>query len=900
MAKKEVYALSKQELFSELRTSEKGLSISEAKTRFSRSGPNEIGSGMRVSAISVLAQQFKNFMIYVLLVAALISAYTPGNEKEAYVILGIIFFVVILGFFEEYKASKDMEALQNLNPKKARVLRNGKKQEVLAREIVPGDVIVLERGDIVPADARIISCQDVKVDESILTGESMHVAKQDSVLKGRVSLADQANMVFSGTHILSGEAHAVVYRTGAYTETGKISVMLANVEQDITPLQKRLNKLTKQITFAVFLVCIFIFALGLFRGQPWEILLLISLGVLVAGMPESLPAVVTVALALGVKRMAKQKAILKKLPAVETLGATTVICTDKTGTLTQNKMVIENIFTMDDEITVTGAGYSPEGLFLREDVEVDPTSHKTLSKLIEVGVLCNNSYLKKKHEWIIDGEPTEGALVVLAKKAGIHKEHFEKNYSKIKEHAFDSVRKSMSTVHMFKNKPVVYSKGAPEKILAKCTKYLHKGKIRSFTKKDKETIMLKNEEYAKKGLRVLALAFKEHKGKNMEVHKVEAGLTFVGLVSIRDPPEPSAYESIKMCQEAGIRVVMITGDNPHTAQAIAEDLGIFRKENIVLTGDDVDSLSEGEIARLLDSVAVFARVTPEHKLKIVEKFQLQGHIVSMTGDGVNDAPALKKADIGVAMGRTGTDVAKESADMIILDDNFTTIANAVKEGRVIFENIRKFVYYAMVGGFSAVILMLVSSLIGTAPVLTALMILFVNLITGDFPAFGLCVEKADKNIMKKRPRDVKEGILSDFVLLKMAELLPLITLGSLVLFMMFTIQGASLAKAQTVVFAALVCFQLFNVFNAKSWNDSVLTMKTFRNHVMLIGVAISLVLLILTVHWAPAQAIFGTVSLTFVEWLMVVAMASSVLFFREIEKTIVKAEVRERKKLFVE
>jgi Ca2+-transporting ATPase len=898
MVKKEVYNLSLEEIYSDLRTSQSGLAVSEAKKRFARSGPNEIGGSFRVSAVSVLAQQFKNFMIYVLLVAALISAYTPGNEKEAYVILGIILFVVILGFFEEFKASKDMEALQNLNPKKARVLRNGKKEEIVARELVPGDVIVLERGDIVPADARIISCQDIKIDESVLTGESMHVSKKDIVLKGKISLADQINMVFAGTTILSGEAHAVVFRTGLYTETGKISVMLATVEQDVTPLQKRLNRLTKQITFAVFLVCIFIFTLGLFRGQPWEILLLISLGVLVAGMPESLPAVVTVALALGVKRMAKQKAILKKLPAVETLGATTIICTDKTGTLTQNKMVIENIFTMDDEVTVTGAGYTPEGLFLREDLEIDPKSHRTLSKLIEIGVLCNNSYLKKKHDWIIDGEPTEGALVVMAKKAGIHKEHFEKNYSKVKEHAFDSVRKYMSTVHIYKNKPVVYAKGAPEKILLKCTKYLYKGKIRNFTKKEKYRVFLQNQQYAQKGLRVLALAFKEHKGKNMEVHSVESDLIFVGLVSIRDPPEPSAYESIKMCQEAGIRVVMITGDNPHTAQAIAEDLGIFKKEYIVLTGDDLDSLSEGELNRLLDSVAVFARVTPEHKLKIVERFQNQGHVVAMTGDGVNDAPALKKADIGVAMGRTGTDVAKESADMIILDDNFTTIANAVKEGRVIFENIRKFVYYAMVGGFSAVILMLVSSLIGTAPVLTALMILFVNLITGDFPAFGLCVEQADKNIMKKRPRNVKEGILSDFVLLKIAELLPLITFGSLLLFMVLMTQAASLAKAQTVVFATLVSFQLFNVFNAKSWDESILNRRFFTNHVMLLGVAISLVLLVVTVHWIPAQLIFGTVSLTFLEWVMVIGMASSVLFFREIEKTIIKAEVTERKKMF--
>lgn len=899
MGEKEVYNQTEEEIFSSYRTTSSGLNISESKKRLDKYGVNEIGEESKVSAISVLAQQFRNFMIYVLFTAAIISAYTD-NEKETYVLLGIIFFVVALGFFEEFKASKDMEALQNLNPKKARVLRNGKKIEILTKEIVIGDVIVLERGDVVPADARIIQSEGIKVDESVLTGESMHVTKNSDTLTGKISLAEQSNVLFAGTQILSGEAKAVVVRTGKYTEMGKISVMLASVKQDITPLQKRLNRLTKQITFGVFLVCIFIFALGIARGQPWEVLLLISLGVLVAGMPESLPAVVTVALALGVKRMAKQKAILKKLPSVETLGATTVICTDKTGTLTQNKMVIENIYTMDDEITVTGAGYSPEGMFLREKEEVNPKSHKTISKLIEVGVLCNNSYLKKKKEWYIDGEPTEGALVVLAKKAGVHKENFEKNYQKLKEHSFDSVRKSMSTVHMYKKKAIVYSKGAPERIVEKCKFYLHNGKILKLNKKEQKKILDKNEEYAKKGLRVLALAYKEHKTKKYEAHHVEKDLIFVGLVSIRDPPEPSTYESIKMCQEAGIRVVMITGDNPHTAQAIAEELGIFQKDNIVMTGDELDQSSNLTIKTKLHSVTVFARVTPEHKLKIVDLLQQQGHVVAMTGDGVNDAPALKKANIGVAMGRTGTDVAKESSDMIILDDNFTTIANAVKEGRTIFENIRKFVYYATVGGFSAVILMLISSLIGTQAVLTALMILFVNLITGDFPAFGLCVEQSDKNIMKKRPRDVKEGILSDFVLLKIAELLPLITLGSLLLFMIVLSQGAELAKAQTIVFATLVCFQLFNVFNAKTWDESILNKRFFANKVMLIGVAISFILLLLVVHWIPAQNIFGTVSLNLIDWIMVIGMSSSVLLFREIEKTIVKAEMKERKKMFVD
>lgn len=897
MEKRGWYSEAESAIFSNLKSSKEGLTLEEAEIRLIKNGPNEISAKKKTSVLKVFLRQFKSFIIIIFLAAAIISS-IMGHKSETLVISIIIVFVVLLGFFEEYKASRDMQALQSFSPKKAKVLRDGKKIEVLSSSIVVGDIILLERGDLVPADCRLIEVTNLKIDESILTGESAPVQKSNLLLGEGLSLSSQSNMVFGGTLVLNGHGQGIVVEIGINTEIGKVSKLIGEIEEAQTPLQQRIDRLSKQISVVVFILCIAIFFIGIYKGQEWEVMLLLTLGVLVSGIPEGIPTMIAVALAVGVKKMAKQKAIIKRLPAVESLGATTIICTDKTGTLTQNKMVVENIYTMDTEINITGAGYEPSGLFLKEQAEIDPKKHKTLAKLIEIGVMCNNAELKHENEeWSISGESTEGALIVMAKKAGIHKEVYEKDFKKLKEHPFDPIRKCMSTVHSLKNKPIVYTKGAPEVLLKKCTNYLCQGKIKRMTKREVALILKKNEDFAKCGLMVLGLAYKEHKGKDMELKRVENGLTFAGLVSIRDPPEPNAKGSIELCRDAGIKVVMITGDNEITARVIATELGMMSSKDIVLTGSQLDKMSEQDLLKIIDHVAVFARTTPEHKMKIVTLFQKEGHIVAMTGDGVNDAPALKKADIGVAMG-SGTEVAKEASEIVLLDDNFTTIVNAVREGRAIYSNIRKFIYFALVGGFAEVILMVLSILLGAKPVLTALMILFVNLVTGDLPSIGLCVEKPDKKIMKQPPRNVKEGILSDYLLLKIAELLPLIVFGTLTVYMYeILFAGGSVFKAQTMAFATLIFFELFHVLNAKSWEESVMSKRFFDNPIMLLGILASILLTVLVITWGPAQEIFGTVALGVGEWAIVILMASSVLIFREVEKTIVNIEIKERDKL---
>ncbi len=875
-----------------------GLSSVEAQKRIQQYGYNVSAEEKKVSAIEILLRQFKSFIIYVLIFASLVS-FVMGNRTEFFVITAIILFIILISFFEEYKATKEMEALKKLTPKKARVLRDDKEEEISADEIVPGDIIILKRGDIIPADARILKSSNLKVDESTITGESVAVSKIDSPIKGKAILSEQKNMVFASSPVINGSAFCVVVKTGRETEIGKISEMVKGVKVELTPLQKRLDKLGKQFSIVVLIICSFILIVGILRGQSWESMLLLAVAVAVSGIPESLPAVIGVALAIGVKRMAKQGAIIRRLPAVETLGTCTVICTDKTGTLTQNKMVIEKIFTFDSEINVTSSGLAPEGLFMREKEVIKPLKHRVLSKILEIGTLCNNSnLLKKDEEWCIEGDSTDGALIVLAKKAGIDKSDFHKKFPRIHEHPFDSERKCMSSVHMVMNKPIVYAKGAPEMLINKSSFYLKGGKIKKINEEIRKQILSKTEEYASKGLRVLGLAYKEHKGKTFELKHVESSLIFVGLVSMRDPPEESVYGSVKLCKEAGTKVVMITGDNEVTALSVAKELGIYEEGNEMLTGQRLDKMSEKEFMKIVEDVTVYARTTPRHKLRIVEVLQKKGHIVAMTGDGVNDAPALKKADIGVAMGRCGTEVAKEASEMILRDDNFSTIVSAIKEGRTIYSNIRKFIYYLLAGNFSEVIIIFIAAVIGILPPLTPLMILFINLVTSDFPAFGLCLEKPSENIMKQKPRDPKEGILSDYIFLKIGSVVPWIVLGTIALYMWeLVVKQGTVPKAQTIAFTTLIVFELFHVFNAKSFNDAIFSKRIFSNPALFLGWFASVIFTLLVIYWGPAQKIFGTVALGLGEWFSIILISSVIIFFVEIQKTIISSEIKEREKM---
>ncbi|MFH1589556.1 MAG: HAD-IC family P-type ATPase [archaeon] len=892
------HELSIEVVMSKLSTTKSGLNDSEAEKRVKQFGENISAKEEKTSVIKILLRQFKSFIIYILIAAAVISGII-GNHVEFIIITAIVLFIVLLSFFEEYKATREMESLKKLTPKITKVIRNNKEIQINSSELVPGDIIILTRGDLVPADARVIESTNLQVNESALTGESMPITKTEKILSEKTSLAERKNMVYTGGQVINGHGICVIVETGKNTELGKIASMVKDTREELSPLQKRLDKLGKQFSYSVIAICILIIILGLLRGDGLNNLLLLAVAVAVSGIPESLPAVIGVALAIGMKRMAKQNAIIKRLAAVETLGTCTVICTDKTGTLTQNKMVIENIWTYGSEVEVSGNGFQPEGIFLKEKLQINPTENKNISKILEIGILCNNANLKKEEdeEWKIEGESTEGALVVLAKKAGIEKDQMHKDFPRVHEHPFDSDRKCMSSVHLVRNQHIAYAKGAPERILKRSEYYLENGKIKTLTKKIKEEIIEKNEEYASKGYRVIGLAYKEHKG-NFDIKNVEKNLIFAGLVSIRDPPEPSALEAIKLCEEAGIKVIMITGDNPLTAKAVAKELNILTEGQQVITGDELDKLTDDQYLEVVDKISVYARVTPKHKLRVIKALQDRGEIVAMTGDGVNDAPALKKADIGVAMGLCGTEVAKEASEMIIKDDNFSTIVYAVKEGRTIYNNIQKFIYYLLPGNFSEVLLILIATIAGLFPPLTPIMILFINLVTSDIPALGLCLEKPDKTIMQQKPRNPKEGILTNYILLKISQVVPIIVLGTIGLYMWtLTVKQADIATAQTVAFVTIILFELFHVFNAKSFNNTIFSKDTFNNKTLFLGYAASIVATLTVLYFEPARRIFGTVPLTINQWIPIIIMSLSVVFFVEIQKIIINSEIEEHKNI---
>jgi P-type Ca2+ transporter type 2C len=892
----EYYKKSIQSVFDELTTSQDGLSNKEVETRIKQFGYNEIKSEKKDSVFKIFLRQFKSFVIWVLGVTAFISLMLSHNI-EFLVIMMIILFILLLNFFMEYKAAKDMDALIKLTPKRSIVIRNGEKIKVSSVYLVPGDIIFLKRGDAVGADARIIESNGLKIDESTLTGESISVNKNSDILIDTLPLGDRLNTVFAGTHVTSGHCTAVIVSTGENTEFGSVSKLIKGIKHETTPLQKRLDKLTKQISLFAVVLAIISFFVGLLHGVSWGNMLIFSMAIIVAGIPESLPTVVAVTLASGVKKMAKENAIVKRIPAVETLGTCSVICTDKTGTLTQNKMLIENIFTSDTELDVTGEGYTPKGLFLKDKKVINVKKHKTISKILEIGMLCNNSDLKQdKKEWIVDGEPVEGALVVLAKKAGFEKLEYHTKFKRKTEHPFDPDRKLMSVVHTYKGKDFVYTKGAPEMLLKKAHYYLHNGEIIPLDKKAKENFIKKNSQYASKGLSVLGLAFKEHTGSH-SITNVENKLVFVGLVSIRDPPHTNVKSSIEECKGAGIKVVMITGDNEITAKAIASELGIFDEKSTLLTSTQLNKLSDDEFEKIIENVTVYARATPSQKLRIVETFQKVGHVVAMTGDGVNDAPALKKSDIGIAMGESGTEVAKASSELILKDDNFTTIVKAIEGGRTIYDNIRKFIYYLLVGSLSEVLLIMLAVIVGVNLPLTALMILFINLVTSEFPALGLSVEKANENIMKQRPRNPKEGILSDFVIMRILGTTPIIILGALSLYIWEMFTTANLAKAQTIVFATIIMFELFHAFNAKCWNSSIINKRIFSNVYVIFGVLLAFILTLLVIYLPTLQDVFGTVALNTFDWVLITLVSSSIILFVELKKYALKIEINERKKL---
>ncbi|QGG47969.1 calcium-transporting P-type ATPase, PMR1-type [Heliorestis convoluta] len=867
-----------------------GLKEKVVKNRRALVGPNRIAEAMKEPLWKKLIQQFQDFMILVLLGATIFSFFL-GETIDALTILAIVIMNAILGFVQEYRAEKSLEALKKLTAPEAKVLRDGQVKTIAAEEIVPGDILFLESGDRVPADLRLIEVTELKVDEAALTGESIAVRKECGFIdEEETSLGDRYNMAFSGTMVTQGRGKGIVVGTAMDTEMGHIAHLIESVDQEMTPLQRRLEQLGKTLVALCLFVCTLVVLIGLWQGEPIYRMLLVGVSLAVAAIPEGLPAIVTIALAIGVQKMIKNRAIIRKLPAVETLGCATVICSDKTGTLTQNEMTVREIFLPGPmgTVMVEGQGYEPIGAFrVRGEIL---KNKKPVTELLQAATLCNNAYLKspqpsflgaKKGTWQGQGDPTEVALMVLSAKAGIYRENVEKEYRRIKELPFDSTRKRMAVIVEDRRKRFFsYVKGAPEQVLQRCASVQMEGKRELLTDEDKDSLMAISEKMGQKALRVLALAYRplppiEH--NEDDASRAEESLIFLGFVGMMDPPRSGVQEAVKSCQRAGIKTIMITGDHPVTALAIARELHIAKGSEEVVKGHELDQMGPRELAERVERTAVFARVSPAHKLRIVRAFKERGHVVAMTGDGVNDAPAVKEADIGISMGRTGTDVTKEASSMVLADDNFVTIAGAVRQGRAIYDNIRKFIRYLLSCNTGEVLVMFLASLMAMPLPLLPVQLLWVNLVTDGLPAMALGLEKAEKDVMERSPRHPRESIFSRGLAKKILFWGTYCGIATLAVFA-YGIYLGDLDLARTMAFCTLTFFQLFYVFECRSERYSIFELGWTSNPYLIGAVALSALMQIAVVYVPPLQAIFQTVPLEATHWLVILFFAGGWLF----------------------
>ncbi len=870
-----------------------GLSQDGVRDRLVQDGYNELSEKKGVSHITLFLNQFKDFMVLVLMAATLVSGLL-GEYLDAITIVAIIVMNGVLGFIQEFRAERSLRALKELSAPNAKVLREGTVQQIPARELVPGDVIVLESGDRIPADVRFLEANALYVEESALTGESVPVSKMTDALAGDdIPLGDQKNIGFMGTMVTRGTARGIIVRTGMATEMGKIADLIQNTETMETPLQHRLEQLGKILIAVAIGLTIMVVVAGIMHGQPAYGMFLAGVSLAVAAIPEGLPAIVTIALALGVQRMIKRKAIVRKLPSVETLGCASVICSDKTGTLTQNKMTVTHVWLGGDVMEVTGEGYEPNGNIITSGTPIDLRNNLMLRRMLQIGVLCNNAALveevpestKKKSAkeaikpvWSIQGDPTEGALVVLGAKGGITRGSLDGLYNRVGEIPFDSERKRMSVLVQHQGGRLIYTKGAPDVIADKCAYILWDGKVIPFTSTLKQKVLAANEGMARSALRVLGLAYKELKAADREdsVSELESGLVFVGLTGMIDPPRKEVRDAIATCRRAGIKTVMITGDHQSTAEAIAKQLGMLPANGQVVNGQQLAAMSDEELEAASPSIYVYARVSPEHKLRIVKALQRQGHVVAMTGDGVNDAPAIKAADIGIAMGISGTDVTKEASALVLSDDNFATIVAAIEEGRGIYENIRKFIRYLLASNVGEILTMFLAMMAGLPLPLIPIQILWVNLVTDGLPAMALGVDQAEKDLMQHKPRGSKENIFArrlGWKIISRGILIGVCTLAAFWIALRDNPSSATnLVHAQTVAFATLVMAQLIHVFDCRS-SRSIFHRNPLQNKYLVLAVISSLVLMLGVLYIEALQPIFKTVPLGTMDWLIVLIFA---------------------------
>ncbi len=858
-----------KEIFIGLKTSEKGLQKDEAAVRLQEYGPNQIEEISKMTGFRIFLDQFRSPIVWVLIAAIIVSAILK-EYVDVGVIAAIVILNAILGFFQEYKAEKAIEHLKKLVSLKANVLRNNKEEEINAADLVPGDIILVQTGDKVPADARLIDSINLQTQEASLTGESVPVKKKIARFSRFLPVGDRTNMIFSSTIVTSGRAKAVVTGTGMKTEIGRIADLIQTTESPPTPLQKQLAHLSIWLGILVIIIALIVFGMGVLHGNELLVMFMAAIALAVAAIPEGLPAVVTISLALGIQKMTKRNALMRKLPSMETLGACTVICSDKTGTLTHNEMTVKKIFANDNIISVSGTGYSPKGKFSH-----DP---KKFDILLRAGALNNDAVVRKKDgAWEVLGDPTEAALLVSAKKAGINIESLKQKMKRKSEIEFTSERKRMTTIHKANSKRFAYTKGAPEEVIKLCDRVLINGQLKRMSRSYKERILSVNSKFASQALRVLGFAFKPLQAVEA-AGNVEKDMVFLGLQAMIDPPRPEVRQAIEKCRTAGIKVIMVTGDHIGTAKAIAKEIGITGK---AITGKEIGESSYWKAN--VQNIGVYARVNPIHKVHIIEALKRKGHIIAMTGDGVNDAPALKKADLGISMGTTGTDVAKEASDMVLADDNFASIVSAVEQGRVIFDNIKKFVEYLLSSNMGEVLTVLTAVLFGLPLPVIALQLLWINLVTDGAPALALSVEPAEEGIMKRKPRKVQEKIVNVrrgiFILL-----IGLIMMAGTLAAFEIANPELDLVYAQTIAFTTLMMFQMFNVVNQRSEDKSVFKIGFFRNKWLLWAVLLSVGLQIVVVYVPFLNELFSTVPLNPLDWLWVVGISASVLVFGEIVK----------------
>jgi P-type Ca2+ transporter type 2C len=881
------YRMTADQVLGELESSEEGLSVAEAERRLSLHGSNLLKEEHGRGIWPILLRQFTDVMILILLAAVAIS-WAMGSLTDAAMILVIVILNAALGFAQEYRAEKALAALKRLEQPQVVVRRDGKMVEIPSRELVPGDVMALEAGRRVSADGRLIEAVQLKLDEAHLTGESVAASKHTRTLhRDDIPLGDRENMIFMGTTVLTGHAWAVVTETGMKTEIGKIAHLLQTVEERRTPLQIRLAYLGKWLAAAALAMTAAIFIAGLLRGVPLEIMLLTAISLAVAVIPEGLPAVVTISLALGAGRMVRRNALIRKLPAVETLGCVTTICSDKTGTLTQNVMSVEMIYVAGRLLNITGNGYKPEGKFYEKGKELNPQAEAALLRLLRAAALCTNAGFQEQNgQWTIFGDPTEGALLVAAAKAGLWKPELERQYARLGEVPFDSVRKLMTTVHRDPEGHVcAFTKGSIEAVLTRSTAVLEQDTNQPLTRHRHDEILQINRDLAHDGIRVLACATRklETVQPSEDLKGMEENLLLLGLFGMMDPPRSEAKAAVARCREAGIHPIMITGDHRITAEAIAANLGIRVPEDRILTGEDLEGMTTEDLDPLVENVSVYARVSPEHKVKIVRALKHRGEVVAMTGDGVNDAPALRTADIGVAMGRGGTDVAREASEMILLDDNFATIVSAVEEGRIIYDNIRKFSRYMLSTNSGEILTMFFAILFGLPLPLLPIQILWMNLVTDGLPALALSVEPAERAIMKRPPRHPKESLFAGGLGLQIVWVGLLMGLGTIGLFG-WVIGNQDVVHGQTMAFFTLTMFQMFNVLAIRSEQDFLWTIGPFSNPKLMGAVLITLLLQLAITYLPFLQPIFHTASLTMENLATCVALASTVYLAVEAEK----------------